>query len=68
MKRLLIASKSRLEMLQGSQSHLPYGSAISAITKQQVEADQEGQRVAQNAEHHASYSRSKTLHLLKQVG
>ena len=45
MKRLLIASKSRLEMLQGSQSHLLYGSGISAISKQQVEADHEGQRV-----------------------
>jgi hypothetical protein len=33
MKRLLIASKSRLEMLQGSQSHLLYGGGISAITK-----------------------------------
>jgi len=55
-------------MLQGSQSHLPYGSAISAITKQQVEAGQEGQRVGQYAQQHAFYGRGRILELLKQVG
>jgi len=45
MTRALIASKSRLEMLQGSQRHLLYGNGISAITLQQVEADHEGQGV-----------------------
>ena len=55
-------------MLQGSQSHLLYGSAISAISKQQVEADQEGQRVGQYAQQHAFYGRSRILELLKQVG
>jgi hypothetical protein len=29
-------------MLQGSQSHLLYGSGISAIAKQQIEANQKG--------------------------
>ena len=67
MKRLLIASKSRLEMLQGSQSHLLYGSAISAVSKQQVEADQKGQR-GQYAKQHAFYGRSRILQPLKQVG
>jgi len=45
MTRALIASKSRLEMLKGSQRHLRYGNGISAITLQQVEADHEGQGV-----------------------
>jgi hypothetical protein len=52
-------------MLQASQSHLPYGSVISAITKQQVEADQEGQRVGQYAQQHAFYGRRRILELLK---
>ena len=64
----ITARKTRLKMLQDSQSYLLSGSAVSAIIKQQVEANQKAQRVGQNAEHHASYSRSKTFHLLKQVG
>ena len=53
-------------MLQGSQSHLLYGSAISAITKQQVEANQEGQRVGQYAQQHAFMMGVKFLGLLEE--
>ena len=53
-------------MLQGSQSHLLYGSAISAITKQQVEANQEGQRVGQYAHQHAFMIGAEILELLEE--
>ena len=53
-------------MLQGSQSHLLYGSAISAITKQQVEANQEGQRVSQYAQQHAFMIGAEFLELLEE--
>jgi len=53
-------------MLQGSQSHLLYGSAISAITKQQVEANQEGQRVGQYAQQHAFMIGAKFLEPLEE--
>ena len=55
-------------MLQGSQRHLLYGNGISAITKQQVEANQEGQRVGQYAQQHAFMIGAEMLELLKQVG
>ena len=41
-ERAIGVRQLNLEMMQGSQSHLLYGSAISAISKQQVEADQKG--------------------------
>jgi phage gp16-like protein len=53
-------------MLQGSQSHLLHGSGISAITKQQVEANQKGQRVGQYAQQHAFMIGVKVLELLKE--
>jgi len=66
-KRLLIASKTRLEMLQNSQSHLLYGSGISAAKKQDVEADRKGQR-GQYAKQHAFMVETEFLELLKEVG
>ena len=53
MNDYLSSQKVRLEMLQGSQSHLLHGSDISAIAKQQVEANHKGQRVGQYAQQHA---------------
>ena len=58
--------KVRLEMLQGSQSHLLYGSDISAISKQQVEAGRKGQRVGQYAQQHAFMMGVKFLGLLEE--
>ena len=53
-------------MLQGSRSHLLYVSAMSAITKQQVEANQEGQRVSQYAQQHAFMIGAEFLELLEE--
>ena len=64
-ERAIGVRQLNLEMMQGSQSYLLYGSAVSAITKQQVEADQEGQRVGQYAQQHAFYGRRRILELLK---
>ena len=60
-ERAIGVRQLNLEMMQGSQSHLLYGSAISAISKQQVEADQKGQRGGQHAQQHASYGRGRNL-------
>jgi hypothetical protein len=46
-------------MVQDSQSHLLYGSGMSAIRKQQVEANQKGKRGGQYAQQHAFYGRSR---------
>jgi hypothetical protein len=55
-------------MMKDGQSHLLYGSGISAISKQQVEADQKGQHKGQNAQQHAFMVAAETLELLKRVG
>jgi len=53
-------------MLQGSQSHLLHGSDISAIAKQQVEANHKGQRVGQHAQQHAFMIGAELLELLEE--
>ena len=67
-ERAIGVRQLNLEMMQGSQSHLLYGSAISAISKQQVEADQKGQHKGQNAQQHAFMVAAESLELIKQVG
>ena len=54
-------------MLQNSQSHLLYGSGISAAKKQDVEADRKGQR-GQYAKQYAFMVETEFLELLKEVG
>ena len=54
-------------MMKDSQNHLLYGSDISAISKQQIEADRNGQRVGQYAQQHEFMVAAEFLKLLKQV-
>jgi len=41
-ERAIGVRQLNLEMMQGSQSYLLYGSGISAVSKQQVEANHKG--------------------------